>query len=120
MKYLCLIYDNEKNWLDASPDEQGKIFAAHQAVYEEATKRGQMAGGEGLQPSHNSTVLRVRDGKTVTTDGPFMELKEQIGGFYMFDCENLDQAMELAALIPEAKTGTIEIRPCMVYDGMGS
>jgi len=116
MKYLCLIYGNEKDWMDASPDEQGKIFAAHHELTEEAIKRGQMAGGEGLQPSHNATVLRVRDGKAVTTDGPFMELKEQIGGFYMFDCENLDQALELAALIPEAKTGTIEVRPCMVFD----
>ncbi len=120
MKYLCLIYDNEKNWMDASPEEQGKIFAEHQVLHDEANKRGQYAGGEGLQPSHSTTVLRVRDGKTVTTDGPYMELKEQIGGFYMFDCDNLDQAMELAALIPEAKSGTIEIRPCMVFDDSGS
>lgn len=118
MKYLCLIYDNEKNWLETTPEEQGRIFAAHQNVMEEAQKRGQFAGGEGLEPSRNGKVLRVRDGKTVTTDGPFMELKEQLGGFYMFDCETIEQALELAAKIPEAESGSIEIRPCMVYDGM--
>lgn len=116
MKYLCLIYDDEKNWIDLPEEEQGRILGEHQAVTEEAMKRGQYAGGEGLEPSRNSTVLRVRDGKTLRTDGPFMELKEQLGGFYMFDCDNLEQALELAAKIPEAKSGVIEVRPCMVFE----
>lgn len=116
MKYLCLIYDDERNWVDLPPEGQAEVFAEHQKLTEAALERGQLAGGEGLQPVAHTTVLRVRDGETITTDGPFMELKEQLGGFYIFDCDDLDQAMELAAMIPEAKSGHIEIRPCMVFD----
>lgn len=116
MKYLCLIYDNEKNWIDLPPEGQAKVFGEHQKLSEEAERRGAYAGGEGLAPTANTTVLRVRDGQTMITDGPYMELKEQIGGYYLFDCENLDEAMELAAMIPEARSGAIEIRPCMVFD----
>ena len=116
MKYMCLIYDEEKNWLNLSEEQQGEVFAAHQAVTEAAQKNGQYVGGEGLQPSATTKVVKVRDGKPLVTDGPFVELKEQIGGFYMFDCENIEQALELAAQIPEAKSGVVEVRPCMVFD----
>lgn len=116
MKYLCLIYDDENRWLSYPPETQQEIFGQHMAVEKEAKKRGAWVGGEGLQPSFNATTLRIRDGKTIHTDGPFVELKEQIGGFYMFDCEDLDEVLELAKKIPEAKTGTIEIRPVMVYE----
>ncbi|MEM1023546.1 MAG: YciI family protein [Myxococcota bacterium] len=117
MKYLCLIYDDENRWLDAKPEEQQQSFAEHMALMEEAQKNKQWVGGEGLQPVRNTVTLRVRNGKTVQTDGPFTELKEQIGGFYLFDCDNFDQAAALASKIPEARTGTIEIRPVMVYEG---
>jgi hypothetical protein len=117
MKYLCLIYDDENRWLDATPDQQHATFAEHAALMEDAQKKGAWVHGEGLQPVRAATTLRIRDGKTIQTDGPFVELKEQIGGFYLFDCENLDQALALAAKIPEARTGAVEIRPAMVYEG---
>lgn len=117
MKYLCLIYDEESRWLDASPEEQQALLAEHMALTEEARKKGQLVGGEGLEPVRSTTTVRVRDGKTIHGDGPFMELKEQIGGFYLFDCANLDEALALAARIPEARTGTIEVRPVMDFEG---
>lgn len=117
MKYLCLIYDDESQWLNASPEEQHETFAEHMALTEEARSKGQYVGGEGLQPVRYATTVKVRNGKVVQTDGPFIEMKEQIGGYYLFDCETLDEATALAAKIPEARTGTIEVRPVMVFEG---
>lgn len=117
MKYLCLIYDDENRWLNAKPEEQQQTFAEHAALMKEAQNKGQWVGGEGLQPTRSATTIRVRDGKLMQTDGPFIELKEQIGGFYLFDCETLDEATALAAKIPEARTGCVEIRPVMVFEG---
>ncbi len=77
-----------------------------------------MAGGDALEPVSTATSVRVRNGKTVTTDGPFAETKEQLGGFYIVDAENLDEAIEWAAKIPTAEFGTIEVRPLMVFDNM--
>ena len=77
-----------------------------------------MAGGDALEPVSTATSVRVRGGKTVTTDGPFAETKEQLGGFYVVDAENLDEAIEWAAKIPTAEFGTIEVRPLMVFDNM--
>lgn len=116
MKYLCLIYDDENRWLNASPEEQRETLQEHLALMEEAQKKGQWVGGEGLQPTRNATTVRIREGRVIHGDGPFVELKEQIGGFYLFDCDNLDEALALAAKIPEARTGTIEIRPAMVFE----
>jgi len=117
MKYLCLIYDDESRWLNASEDQQRETFQEHMALMEQAQKNGQWVGGEGLQPTQSATTVRVRDGKVVHGDGPFVELKEQIGGFYLFDCGNLDDALALAAKIPEARTGTVEVRPVMEFEG---
>ena len=75
-----------------------------------------MKGGDALQPVATATTVRVRDGATETTDGPFAETKEQLGGFYILDCEDLDEAIEYAAKIPSAKFGSIEIRPIMVFE----
>jgi hypothetical protein len=74
-----------------------------------------MRGGDALQATAAATSVRVRDGKTVTTDGPFAETKEQLGGYYMIDCDNLDQAIDAASRIPAARGGTIEVRPIMEY-----
>jgi len=117
MKYLCLIYDDENRWLNYSAEQQQETFKEHMALMEEAQKKNQWVGGEGLQPTRNATTLRVRDGEVVHGDGPFVELKEQIGGFYLFDCKNLDDALALAAKIPEARTGAIEIRPVLDIEG---
>jgi hypothetical protein len=87
--------------------------AAYAAYTKDVLDRGIMKGGEALQPSTAATSVRVRDGETLVTDGPFAETKEELGGFYLFDCKDLDEAIELAARIPGAQHGTIEVRPIL-------
>jgi hypothetical protein len=114
MRYLALIYGDENVvW---SEEETQEVMAAYTAFGEEGAKSGVLTGvGEALQPTSTATTVRVRDGETVTTDGPFAETKEQLGGFYLFECDNLDQAIEWAAKIPGAKDGSIEVRPIMEF-----
>lgn len=116
MKYICLLYENEKNWIDADPAQQQAIFAAHMDFTEAAKAAGKLVGGEALHPSTTATVVTRRGEETLTTDGPFLETKEQLGGYYVLDCEDLDEATEWAARIPEAKTGHVEVRPLMSFD----
>ena len=85
---------------------------------EEGAKSGAVLGGEGLQPVATATTLRVRDDERMLTDGPYAETKEQLGGYYLFDCKDLDEALNWAAKIPEAKTGAVEVRPVMDYDAL--
>ena len=113
MRYVMLIYANESAWADATPEQIAEVMQQHGAFYTEAAARGVMHGGEELQPSSVATCLRVRDGQVLKTDGPFIETKEQLGGFYILDCKDLDEALEMAAKIPTAKEGVIEIRPVM-------
>jgi hypothetical protein len=114
MRYLALIYGDETVVL--SDEEQQEVMAAYTAFGEAGGKAGVLTGvGEALQPTSTATTVRVRDGETVTTDGPFAETKEQLGGFYLFECDNLDQAIEWAAKIPAAKDGSIEVRPIMEF-----
>ncbi len=113
MKYLLLIYGAP----DASPTPDSPEFEAYMAGYVKADetfdKQGVMRGGEALEGTDTATSVRVRGGKTETMDGPFAETKEQLGGFYLLDCDNLDDAIRYAAMIPDAATGTVEIRPVM-------
>ena len=111
MRYLLLICTDESAMEAASPEESQASLAEYIAFGEEMTKRGVLTGGERLRPTVDATTVRVRDGETLTSDGPFAETKEQIGGFYAVDCKNLDEAIEVAAKIPGARTGTIEVRP---------
>ncbi len=112
MQYLLLIYTPEQPDQSEIPPE---VFQAQLAGYEAFTsavrERGVMLAGEALQPTETATSVRVRDGNTLVTDGPFAETKEALGGFYMLDCKDLDEAIELAAMIPGAQQGTIEVRP---------
>ena len=118
MKYILLIYNNNLYELVPGTEAHGKYFQAYGAFTENLAKSGKMAGGDALEPVSTATSVRVRNGKTVTTDGPFAETKEQLGGFYIVDAENLDEAIEWAAKIPTAEFGTIEVRPLMVFDNM--
>ena len=118
MKYMAIIFNDESQYANATPEDIGAVFAAHGAFGEAAGKAGVFAGGDGLQPSATATTVRVRDGERLLTDGPYAETKEQLGGFYLLECKDLDEALSWAARIPEAKTGTIEVRPVMVYDQM--
>jgi hypothetical protein len=116
MKYLCTIYDDETQWSDATPEQMAAVMAAYNAFGEEAG--GVILGGEGLQPTSSATTVRVRDGERVLSDGPFAETKEQLGGFYLLECDSLDEAIEWAAKIPGAATGSVEVRPVMNYDAV--
>lgn len=115
MKYLCLIYENEGQWAGMSEADQGKIFGEYMQFSRDIKKSGHYLGGEALQPIATATTVRVRNGKTVSTDGPFAETREQLGGFYMVEARDLDEAIALAARIPSARIGSIEVRPVMTF-----
>ena len=113
MQYALLIYENESRWNTTSEAEQKAMFAEYRAFTESIAKSGHYKGGEALQPTPTATTVRVRDGKTLSTDGPFAETKEQLGGFYLVEAQDLDEATALAARIPGARIGSIEVRPIM-------
>jgi hypothetical protein len=118
MQYLLLIYGAESHEKDMSEADQAELFTAYGAYSAEVKEKGLLLGGEALQPTATATTVRVREGKTLTTDGPFAETKEQLGGFYFLECEDLDQALEYAAKIPSAKYGSVEVRPVMKFDNV--
>ncbi len=109
MKYACLIYTDEST--DAAPGtpEFDEVMAGYMAFGQTAGER--ILGGEPLEPTATATTVTVRDGETMTTDGPFAETKEQLGGFYILECADLDEAVSLAAQIPGASVGRVEVRP---------
>jgi hypothetical protein len=111
MRYLMLICTDEAAMLAADPDQASAMLAEYGVFGEEMTERGVLTGGERLRPSLDATSVRVRDGEVLATDGPFAETKEQIGGFYLVDCKDLDDAIEIASKVPGARAGTIEVRP---------
>ncbi|HET6224451.1 MAG TPA: YciI family protein [Dongiaceae bacterium] len=111
MKYLCLVYYDEKT-LEAMPEKEFDDFSeAHFALDEALRKSGHSIAAEALQPVHTARTVRLRNGKLSTTDGPFAETKEQLGGFYLLEARDLDDAVQMAAKIPSARLGSIEVRP---------
>jgi hypothetical protein len=119
MKYLLTIYGDENAFASASPEEIKQVMDAYWAFGDEAEKAGVLLGGEGLQPTPTATTVRVRGGERMLTDGPFAESKEQLGGYYLLDCKDLDDAIGWAAKIPGASTGAVEVRPVMNYEEAG-
>jgi hypothetical protein len=113
MQYLLLIYENEANFATVSEADQGKIFGEYMEYSRRIKKDGNYIGGAALQPIATATTVRVKNGKTLTTDGPFAETREQLGGYYLVEAKDLDEAIALAAGIPGARTGSIEVRPIM-------
>ena len=113
MEYLLLIYEGEKRWQGMNDAEIGAEVGEYNAFGNEFA--GKIKGGNALQPTGTATSVRVRDGKRMTTDGPFAETKEQLGGYYLVDAPDLDAAIEMAAKIPGARYGTIEVRPIMMF-----
>ena len=111
MRYLMLICTDETADEATSPEERAASFAEYGVFMEEMGKRGVLQGGERLRPTTDATTVRVRDGETVSSDGPFAETKEQVGGYFVVDCKDLDEATEIAAKIPGARSGSIEVRP---------
>jgi hypothetical protein len=111
MRYLLMICADEVAYEALSKEEADANFAGYVAWMEEAGKRDALLGGERLRPTTDATTVQVRDDKVLTADGPFAETKEQIGGYYLVDCKDLDEAIELAAKLPGARHGSIEVRP---------
>ena len=111
MRYVLLICPDEAADQALSPAESEAYMAGYAKFGEEMGQRGVLTGGERLKPSTDATSVQVRNGQTLTSDGPFAETKEQIGGFYLIDCKDLDEAIEIATKIPGASNGTVEVRP---------
>jgi hypothetical protein len=116
MQYLLLIYDEEKKWGSFPEAERTHLTAEYRDFTASVKKSGHFKAGDALQPTTTATSVRVRDGKTMTTDGPFAETREQLGGYYLVEARDLDEAIAIAARIPSARFGTIEIRPIRVFD----
>jgi len=114
MRYMLLVYSNENSMAAASPEERAAIRSGHAAVISATGQRGILRGAEPLEPTSTATTVRVQQGKVLLTDGPFAETKEQLAGYYILDCKDLDEALEWAARIPTAcagGSGCIEVRP---------
>jgi hypothetical protein len=111
MRYLLMICTEETADEASSPEEQAAGLAEYGAWIEEMGRRGVLLGGERLRPTTDATTVRVRDGETLTSDGPFAETKEQVGGYFLVDCKDLDEAIEVASSLPGARSGSIEVRP---------
>jgi hypothetical protein len=116
MRYALLIYASEQDWATQSEEQAQAANQEYMAFTKDIIDRGLMKGGEALQGTATATTVRVREGETLTTDGPFAETKEQLGGFYLVDCKDLDEAIELAARIPDVRRGSVEVRPIMEID----
>jgi hypothetical protein len=110
MQYLLLIYDNEKRWSQGYDPSELKAYRDFGQEFQSAIK-----GGNALLPTNKATTVRMRDGKRLMTDGPFAETKEQLSGYYLVDARDLDHAIEIAAKIPGARHGSIEVRPIMTF-----
>jgi len=116
MKYMLLIYGNEQAQAGMTEAEGAAQWAAYNDFTKDVVDRGLMQGGDALQPVSTATTVRVRGDETLTTDGPFAETKEQLGGYYLVECPSLDEAIEASSKLPIGYRGSVEIRPVMVFD----
>ena len=114
MKFMALIYGDESGWETSSDADRAAAYAQYRAFADEARAAGVLAGGEELASTRDATTVRVRDDETLVTDGPYAEVKEALGGFFVLECESLDEAVEHAAKIPGAEHGAVEVRPVYV------
>jgi hypothetical protein len=117
VKYLLLIYMNPVTWETLSEEERTEVFSGHGEFIKAITESGELVVTEALTDPSNSATVRVRGGVPAVTDGPYLEAKEYVAGYYLLDCESKERAIELAALIPDAKYTAIEVRPLMNQDG---
>jgi hypothetical protein len=116
MRYLCLIYDEEKKLNGMAKSEADAFMGEYFEFTENIKKSGHYVGGEALQPVQTATTVRVRNGKMSTTDGPFAETKEQLGGYYLINARDLNDALQIASKIPSARLGSVEVRPIQEFD----
>jgi hypothetical protein len=115
MQYLLMIYRSEAELFKMSDADRKNVTTEYGAFTQSIIQSGHFKAGDGLQPTTTATTVRVRDGKILTTDGPFAETREQLGGYYLVEAKDLDEAIGIAARIPNAKNGSIEVRPVMIY-----
>ena len=115
MQYLLMIYQNEVEYAKVDTGTTQKMSAEYEAFTQSIIRNGNFKAGDRLRPTTTATTVRVRDGKTLTTDGPFAETREQLGGYYLIEAKDIDEAIAIAARVPEAKRGSIEVRPVMIY-----
>ena len=115
MRYVCLIYEDEKVLENMPKEEADAFFGEYFGFTEDIKTSGKYIAGEALQPVATAASLRMRNGKLSTTDGPFAETKEQLGGFYLIEARDLNEAMQVAAKIPGVRTGTVEVRPVVDF-----
>ena len=120
MQYLLLIYGDQDGWKSRSEEENGQLMQDYMQFTQELEQSGAMVAGNALQPTETATTVRVRNDETLTTDGPFAETKEQLGGYYLVDVGSIDEALEWAAKIPGAWHGSVEVRPVMVFEEDGA
>lgn len=111
MKYLLALYDDETVWESMTEEQMGEVFAAYGAYSEALAQAGAMVSGEPLEPTYKGALLRTENGRLVVQDGPFTDTKEQLGGYYIIEADNLDAALDWAAKCPGANYGTVEVRP---------
>jgi hypothetical protein len=116
MQYMCLIYDDENTWDNLPEDERNAVFAEYGSFTESIKGSGNYVAGDALQPTSTATTVRIRDGETMVTDGPFAETKEQLGGYYLVEAKDVDEALKIAERIPSARYGSIEVRPVVVWE----
>jgi hypothetical protein len=116
MKYLCLIYDEEKKLSSMGKAEADAFMAEYFAFTDDVRRSGHMVASDALEPVHTATTLRSRNGKLTTTDGPFAETREQLGGYYLIEAKDLNEAIQVASRIPSVRTGCVEVRPVHVFD----
>ena len=113
MKYLLLIYADERAYEAMNEDERHELYAAYDVLMKDLAEKGHSLAGDELAPTSTATTVRVRNGERLVTDGPFAETKEQLGGYFLIDVDDLDAAIDIAARIPSVQAGSIEVRPVM-------
>jgi hypothetical protein len=113
MKYMLLIYEEEKGFLGLTEEQRQAVYGEYRDLHQSMVAAGQYVSGSELQPTTTATAVKVRAGKPLVTDGPYAETREQLGGYFLVEAKDLDEAIALAARIPSARTGTVEIRPLM-------
>ena len=114
MQYMALIYSDEEQWATLSGEDRDEIYDRYRALSQEAQEAGVMVSGNELGPTRDATTVRVRGDETLVTDGPYAEVKEALGGYFLFECDSMDAALDWAARIPAAEHGAVEVRPVYI------
>jgi hypothetical protein len=116
MQYLCLIYSDESTWETMPEEERNAVYGEYMTFTQSIKDSGNHLAGDALQSVSTATSVRVRNGETLVTDGPFAETKEQLGGYYLIEAKDVDEALKIAERIPSVRYGTIEVRPVVVWE----